>query len=323
MTIPVSAAAADSTSGPTRAPARMRARTRWSGLWVALATPFDDDGELDLAALARLIRRCRDGGVQGLVALGTTGEAAALADIERDRVIVAAREAAGRLPVVVGAGASSTRQAALWARRAAELGADGALVVTPPYVKPNAAGLAGHYEAVAAAAPGLPIVAYNVPGRTGCNLTPAVAARLWEIPSVVALKESSGDVAQVDAIARDLPRGRTLRAGDDHLALAEIAVGASGLVSVAGNVAPRTTRALVDAARAGRLVEARRLHAALAPLVSALFAESSPVPLKAALGIVGVAQDAVRLPLAPASAATRRRLEEALAGLAEVEEVAA
>lgn len=307
----------------TRNPVRMQARTRWAGLWVALATPFDDDGELDLDAFRRLVRRCRDGGVQGLVALGTTGEAATLAEVERDRVIGAARAEAGRVPVIVGVGSSSTRQAALWARRAAELGADGALVVTPFYVKPNADGLVRHFEAVAAAAPTLPLVAYNVPGRTGFNLAPPLAARLWEIPTVVALKESSGDLPQVDAIARQLPRGKTLLAGDDHLALAEIALGASGLVSVVGNVAPRTTRALVDAARAGRLVEARRLHAALAPLVAALFAESSPVPLKAALALAGLARDAVRLPLAPASESTRRRLAEALAGLAELGEIAA
>ena len=306
-----------------RNPIRMQARSRWTGLWVALATPFDDDGELDLEALRRLVRRCREGGVQGLVALGTTGEAATLADAERDRVIAAVREEAGRLPVVAGVGSNSTRQTAVWARRAAELGADGALVVTPFYVKPNPAGLVAHYQAVAAAAPELPIVAYNVPGRTGFNLTPPLAARLWEIPAVVALKESSGDLPQLDAIARELPAGKTLLAGDDHLALAEIALGASGLVSVVGNVAPRTTRALVDAARAGRLVEARRLHAALAPLVAALFAESSPVPLKAALALVGVARDAVRLPLAPASEATRTRLAAALAGLAELGEIAA
>ena len=306
-----------------RNPIRMQARSRWTGLWVALATPFDDDGELDLEALRRLVRRCREGGVQGLVALGTTGEAATLADAERDRVIAAVREEARRLPVVAGVGSNSTRQTAVWARRAAELGADGALVVTPFYVKPNPAGLVAHYQAVAAAAPQLPLVAYNVPGRTGFNLTPPLAARLWEIPAVVALKESSGDLPQVDAIARELPAGKTLLAGDDHLALAEIALGASGLVSVVGNVAPRTTRALVDAARAGRLVEARRLHAALAPLVAALFAESSPVPLKAALALVGVARDAVRLPLAPASEATRTRLAAALAGLAELGEIAA
>jgi 4-hydroxy-tetrahydrodipicolinate synthase len=314
-----------STPSLARAARKSRGRDRidWSGLWVALATPFDDGGGLDLDALRRLVRRCRDGGVQGLVALGTTGEAGALADDERDLVVDAVRAEADRLPVVVGVGSSSTRQAEGWMRRAAERGADGALLVTPAYVKPNPEGLVAHYRAVAAAAPALPIVAYNVPGRTGFNLTPPLAARLWEIPGVVALKESSGDLAQIDAVARQLPRGRTLLAGDDHLALPAIAVGASGLVSVVGNVAPRTTRALVDAARAGRLAEARRLHAALAPLVAALFAESSPVPLKAALALVGAARDGVRPPLAPASEATRRRLAEALAGLAEIERVAA
>jgi 4-hydroxy-tetrahydrodipicolinate synthase len=203
-------------------------------------------------------------------------------------------------------------------RSAQAAGAAGALVVTPYYNKPNPDGLFAHFAAIAEAAADFPLMAYNVPGRTGQNLTPQNVARLWRIPSVVAIKESSGDVAQIDRIVRDLPAGKTVLAGDDWITLPAIAVGARGLVSVAGNVVPAEMRRLVDAAMAGRLIEARAVHKALSPLVEALFVESNPVPLKAALSILGVAGDAVRLPLFRAAEATRSRLAAALAEFCEV-----
>ncbi|WP_026852398.1 4-hydroxy-tetrahydrodipicolinate synthase [Geothrix fermentans] len=283
-----------------------------SGLAVALATPFTPAGEVDLPAFRKLVRHVAAGGAKTLVPLGSTGEAATILEAERDAIIAACLEEAGGRPVVVGTGHNATRQAAAMTKRAQTLGAQGALVVTPYYNKPTPDGLVAHFAAVAEAAPGLPIIAYNVPGRTGLNVTPPTLARLWENPQVVAVKESSGNLAQIAEIARQLPKGKTLLSGDDNLALAALAVGASGLVSVLGNVLPRETSAMVEAARAGRTTEALRLHQQLLPLMDALFLESNPIPLKAALAMLGLCGDGLRLPLVPASAATRTRLAEAL-----------
>jgi 4-hydroxy-tetrahydrodipicolinate synthase len=166
---------------------------------------------------------------------------------------------------------------------------------------------------VTQAAPGLPVIIYNVPGRTGLNLLPSTLALLWENPQLVAVKESSGNLAQISEIARTLPQGKTLLSGDDGLALASIAVGASGLVSVLGNVLPRQTKELVDLALAGERAAAIALHQALLPLMDALFLESNPIPTKAALALKGICGDTLRLPLVAASAATRARLAELLA----------
>lgn len=283
-----------------------------SGLAVALATPFAPSGEVDLPAFRKLVRHVVGGGVDTLVPLGTTGEASTLEEAERDAVIAACLEESGGRPVVVGTGSNATRHAAAMTRRAQALGAAGALVVTPYYNKPNADGLVAHYQAIAEAAPGLPLVAYNVPSRTGLNVTPAVLMRLWENPQVVAVKESSGSLAQIAEVGRTLPRGKTLLSGDDNLALAAMAVGATGLVSVLGNVLPRETAALVAAARHGHGAEALRMHQRLLPLMDALFLEVNPVPLKVALKLLGLGSDAVRLPLACASAATHTLVAEAL-----------
>jgi 4-hydroxy-tetrahydrodipicolinate synthase len=184
--------------------------------------------------------------------------------------------------------------------------------VTPYYNKPQPAGLEAHYRAVAAAAPDIPIIVYNVPGRTGLNLLPKDLGRLWAIPQVIAVKESSGSLAQIGEILRTMPEGKLLFSGDDALALPAIAMGGAGLISVIGNILPAETKALVDAALAGRRDEARKLHARLLPMIDALFLESNPAPLKAALALAGYSSDAVRLPLAPATEATRVRLAELL-----------
>jgi 4-hydroxy-tetrahydrodipicolinate synthase len=283
-----------------------------SGLAVALATPFTATGEVDLPAFRKLVRHVAGGGVDTLIPLGTTGEASTLLDAERDALISACLEESKGRPVVVGTGSNATRQAAALTKRAQELGAAGALVVTPYYNKPNPDGLVAHYAAIAEAAPGLPLIAYNVPGRTGLNVTPPVLARLWENPQVVAVKESSGSLPQIAEIARTLPPGKTLLCGDDNLALAAIAVGATGLVSVLGNVLPRETAMLIAAARRGNTLEALRLFQQLLPLMDALFLESNPIPLKAALKLIGLGEEILRLPLMPASAATRTRVAEAL-----------
>lgn len=281
--------------------------TMFTGLGVALATPFTPDHALDLPAFRRLVRHVARA-ADFLVVLGSTGEAATLEEAERDALLAACLDEAGGRPVVAGTGHNATRTAARWTRRAAELGAQGALVVTPYYNKPTPEGLVIHYRACAEA--GLPLVVYNVPGRTGLNLTPAALARLWEIPAVAAVKESSGNLAQIGEIARTLPPGKVLLAGDDALALPALALGAEGLVSVAGNLLPGLMKRLVDRARAGRRGEALALHHRLLPLLDALFLESNPIPLKAALQAAGLGSDAVRLPLIPADAATRTRLAQ-------------
>jgi len=279
-----------------------------TGLGVALATPFENGtrfgaGRIDMSAFRSLVRSVIEGGADFIVVLGSTGEAATVQDDERGALIRAALEEARGVPVVVGAGHNSTAGAVALAAGAAELGADALLVVTPYYNKPQPAGLEAHFRAVAEAAPGLPLIAYNVPGRTGLNLTPAALARLWTIPQVVAVKESSGNLAQIGEIARTLPPGKILLSGDDALALPAIALGASGLISVVGNVVPAETKAMLSAALSGDSATARALHAALLPLMDALFLETNPVPLKAALEIRGMATSSVRLPLAPASLA--------------------
>jgi 4-hydroxy-tetrahydrodipicolinate synthase len=283
----------------------------FAGLLVALATPFDRDGRLDLAALDRLCAHVRNGGADALVALGSTGEASALDDAERDLVLRTAIAAAGPLPVIAGCTAAATAAATAACIRARELGARGALVAVPPYVRPTQAGIVAHFAAIAAAADGWPLIAYNVPSRTGTNLLPATAADLWRIPEVVALKESSGNLQQIGELAAALPPGRHLLAGDDALALPSLALGAQGLVSVAGNVLPGRVRRLVAAAREGQFAAARAAHAALLPFFLALSAEPNPVPLKAALQEHGLCGDAVRLPLLPATTATRDRLRAA------------
>jgi 4-hydroxy-tetrahydrodipicolinate synthase len=284
-----------------------------SGLSVALATPFLEGGALDLPSFRRLVKHVVEGGADVVIALGTTGEAPTITEPERDQVVSACIEEAKGKPVLVGTGSNATEQAALWTRRARALGAAGALVVTPYYNKPTQAGIVAHYRAIAQGAPGFPLVAYNVPGRSGVNLAPAGLARLWELDEVVAVKESSGNLAQLAEVARTLPRGKLLLAGDDNLALPSIAVGAVGLVSVLGNVLPKETKALVDAARKDSIRHARALHHRLLPLMDALFLEPNPIPVKAALKLLGIGEAHVRLPLTPAEPATVKALEAALA----------
>ena len=287
--------------------------TACSGLYVALATPFQGDGSIDVDGVRRLVRHVVAGGADALVPLGTSGESATIDDQERDVVITACLEEAQGRPVFVGTGHNATGRAAAWPRRAQELGASGALVVTPYYNKPTRRGLVEHYRAVAEAAPSLPLIVYNVPGRTGSNLDLSTLLELFELPQVVAIKESSGDLRQISEIARSLPAGKRLLSGDDPLALPSIAVGATGLVSVLGNVLPAQMRELVDAAIDSDLERARKLHLLLLPVMGAILMESNPIPLKAALRILGLCDDHLRLPLTPASPDTVVALEESLA----------
>jgi 4-hydroxy-tetrahydrodipicolinate synthase len=289
-----------------------RSQVLGEGLGVALATPLTPDLAIDARALEHLVQHVVLGGTDFVVALGSTGEAAMLDEAERDAVVATVREHCGGAALVVGTGASSTGQAIVWTRRAHANGAAAALVVMPPYTKPTQAGIEAHFRAISDAVPELPLIAYNVPSRTGVNLQPATLALLWQQANVIAIKESSGDLMQIARIAAELPAAKTLLAGDDALLLPTVAVGGRGVVSVAGNVAPRAMRELLDAARAGDVGRAQARQAALLPLFDALNAEPNPIPIKAALALAGLCGPELRLPLLPAGEPTRARLQRAL-----------
>ena len=252
------------------------------------------------------------GGVDHLLTLGSTGEAGLLTEVERDALIETTVEMAGDKTVIVGTTHASTAVAVRYCKRAAELGAQALLVATPGYLKPEVAGLVEHYSRCADAAPDLPIIAYNIPGRTGLNMGPRTMEALWAIPQVVALKESSADLAQIGRVAVELPEGKTLLSGDDPMALASIAVGATGLVSVTANVLPSPMKDMVTAACEGRLRDVQRAMKVLLPVMDALFLESNPIPVKSALSLIGIGSDQMRLPLTTARPETRARLAEVL-----------
>ena len=287
-------------------------RTRWAGCGTALVTPFTADGGLDEQAVTRLARRQIDAGVHFLVPCGTTGESPTLSPAEKLRVVeLVAAAADGRAPVLAGAGGYDTRAAAALARDMAAAGADGLLSVTPYYNKPTPDGLYRHYATIADAAD-LPIVVYNVPGRTGCNVAPATLARLAEIPSVVGVKEASGDLGQLCEICRAAPDGFSVLSGDDAATLPLMALGGAGVISVAANEAPAEMAALVDLAAGGDFRAARAAHERLLPLMQVNFVESNPIPVKAALAAMGLIEEAYRLPMAPPAPASRARIAEAL-----------
>jgi 4-hydroxy-tetrahydrodipicolinate synthase len=282
---------------------------------TAIVTPLKADGGLDLPALRGLVEWQIEQGIKGIVPCGTTGEGATLNDEEKRDVFAAVVESvAGRVPVVAGVGSNSTRTTLASARMASEAGADALLVVTPYYNKPNRSGMIAHYEAVAEATP-LPVVVYNVPGRTGQNLGAELILRLARIPGIAAVKEASGDLDQIATIIRGRPDGFAVLSGDDALTLPTIALGAEGVISVVSNEAPAEMAELVDAASKGDFERARRLHYKLLPLMRANFAETNPVPVKAAMALMGRCGATMRPPLGPAASATvdllRTVLEEA------------
>ncbi|HET9521160.1 MAG TPA: 4-hydroxy-tetrahydrodipicolinate synthase [Candidatus Limnocylindrales bacterium] len=296
------------------------------GAFTALVTPFDADGAVDEAALRRLVRWQVLAGIDGLVPCGTTGEAPTLSVDERDRVIavtvetVAEHPSRGRVAVVAGTGTNDTAATIRATRRAAELGANAALVVAPYYNRPDARMLLAHYRAVADEG-GLPVVVYNVPSRTGTNVDADTFLRLAEHPRVIAVKEASGNLDQIARICRDRPRDVAVLAGDDAWTLPVLALGGDGVVSVASNEIPGEMAALCSAARAGDWDTARRHHERWLPLFLANFRGGpNPVPVKAALAIMGIIDgDAVRAPLLPLDGPDRMRLRDILqsTGLAE------
>jgi 4-hydroxy-tetrahydrodipicolinate synthase len=285
----------------------------FSGSMTALVTPFRD-GEFDERAYRGLIEFQIGAGTDALVPCGTTGESSTLSHEEHDHVVdVCIAAAAGRVPVIAGAGSNSTSHAALLARAAREAGADGLLVVTPYYNRPTQDGLVAHFRAVVDAGQ-LPTVLYNVPARTACDLLPETIVRLCEIPQVVAVKEATGSVARAQEIMARLGDRLTLLSGDDGTALPLMAIGARGVISVTSNVVPHLVAQMWDAVHAGDWARARALHYRLLPLHTAMFLEANPIPVKAAMHLTGRIGPEIRLPLVPLSDANVERLRAALRG---------
>jgi 4-hydroxy-tetrahydrodipicolinate synthase len=290
-------------------------RTPFTGVGTALVTPFTSSGAVDEAGVRRLAGRQIEAGVHFLVPCGTTGEAPTLAPEERRLVVeIVAGEARGRVPVLAGAGGYDTREVVEAAREMREAGADGLLSVTPYYNKPTPDGLVRHYEAIAEATP-LPIVVYNVPGRTGCNVDPATIARLAAIPHVAGVKEASGNMTQICEVVKAVPEGFLVLSGDDALTLPAMAIGARGVISVASNEVPGEMARLVEAAERNDFAAARGIHARLLPLLLVNFAESNPIPVKAAMAQMGLLEETYRLPMVPPRAQTREKVRRVLASL--------
>lgn len=283
----------------------------FTGSIVAIITPFSS-GKFDEKAMADLIEFHVVHGTNGIVPCGTTGESATLTPKEHERVVSVTVEIAnGRIPVIAGTGSNSTDEAITFTKHAKSMGADGALLITPYYNKPPQEGLYRHFEAVAKAVD-LPQILYNIPGRTSINLLPATVSRLSEIPNIVGIKEGSGNLLQVsDIIQRSGPDFLVL-SGDDALTLPIIALGGKGVITVTANVAPSDMANMVAAALEGNFKQAQFFHYKLAPLFGALFLETNPIPVKAALAMMGKITEEIRLPLTPLTDKLRPILQEAL-----------
>lgn len=280
------------------------------GCGTALVTPFRKDGAVDEPALEALVNWQIEQGIGFLVPCGTTGEASTLTEDEWLRVVACVvNAAAGRVPVIAGCTHNATREAVARAKKLAAVpGLSGILTANPYYNRPSQEGQYQHFKAIAEAVD-LPVVVYNIPGRTGANLEPATVLRLTGIPNIVGIKESSGNIAQITELLTTAPRSFKVFAGDDGLALPTIALGGAGLVSVASNVIPREMSTMVQAALDNDMPEARRINRQYFRLMQAHFWEASPAPVKAVLSMIGRGEDVLRLPMVPVTAETRRRLE--------------
>jgi len=290
-------------------------RTPFTGVGTALVTPFKKDGSIDEPLVRVLARRQIDGHVHFLSPVGTTGEAPTLSHSEKLRIIeLVVEENNGHIPVLAGAGGYDTRETIALVRDIEKIGADGILSVTPYYNKPTQEGLYQHYKAIAESTR-LPIILYNVPGRTGVNIEVATAVRRASIPNIVGVKEASGNVVQMSEIFAQAPSDFLLLSGDDPLTVAAMAVGGRGVISVASNVAPTEMAHIVEMAEAGDYAGARRLHAWLLPLCQVNFVESNPIPVKAAMAAMGLLEENYRLPMVPPSAAAREKVLRVLQNL--------
>ncbi len=283
-------------------------RMSFTGVGTALITPFTSGGAIDETAIRRLAVRQVDAGVHFVVPCGTTGETPTLSGEERRRIVGLVADAVrGRALVLAGAGGYDTRAVIRAVGEFEEAGAHGILSVTPYYNKPTQEGLYQHYKAIAAST-ALPIIVYNVPGRTGCNVEPATLARLAALPNIVGVKEASGNMTQMVEIRRLVPREFLVLSGDDALALPLMAVGGSGVISVVANEAPAETVQLIEAAERGDFAAARRWHDKLLPLMQVNFVEANPVPVKFAMAAMGLCEAIYRLPLVPPGPAAQANI---------------
>lgn len=289
------------------------------GVYPAMLTPFHEDGSIDFEALRADARRLEAAGVDGLVPMGSTGESATVSHEEHVAVVEAVVEAAEEIPVIAGSGSNNTREALRLSRAAAEAGADGLLLISPYYNKPEPRGFEEHYLTIADEV-NLPQIVYNVPGRTGRNIDPDVTVRLAAHENVVGYKAASGDLGQItEIIERTREETFTVLSGDDALTLPMLSIGATGTISVAANVEPERTVAYVRAALEGDYDRARRLHHELGPLFRGLFVETNPIPVKEAMAIRGHCGPTLRLPLTRLSASHREDLEGVLSELERAE----
>jgi len=283
----------------------------FAGSFVAIVTPFSQ-GKFDEKVMADLIEFHIAHGTQGIVPCGTTGESATLTPHEHERVVAVTVEIVNkRIHVIAGTGSNSTDEAITFTKHAKAVGADGALLITPYYNKPTQEGLFRHFEAVAKAVD-LPQILYNIPGRTSINMLPVTTARLSQIPTIVGIKEGSGSLQQVSEIIHRSKPGFLVLSGDDPLTLPIMALGGKGVITVTANVAPTDMAHMVSAALKGDYEQARTIHYKLMPLFNALFLETNPIPVKAALAMMGKMSEEVRLPLTPLADEYRSTLREAL-----------
>ena len=284
----------------------------FAGAGVALVTPFTRSGDLDEAALRRLVRRQIDGGIDVLVPCGTTGENPTLTLAERLRIVeILVDEAKGRVPILAGAGGYDTKEVIHLAGEMKKAGAQGILSVTPYYNKPSQEGLYQHFRAIAAET-NLPIVLYNVPGRTSVNVEVATLVRLAAIPNIVGVKEASGNMTQMCEVCRAVPSDFIVLSGDDALTLPLMAVGGRGIISVASNEIPAEMAQMVEAAERGDFAAARAIHARILALMQINFVEANPMPVKAAMASMGLLEEVYRLPMVPPKAESKEKINAVL-----------
>ena len=298
-------------------------RTPFTGVGTAIVTPFTKTLTLDEDGVRRLARRQIDEGIHFLVPCGTTGESPTLSVEERTRIVqICVEEARGRVPVLAGAGGYDTREVVHAARQMERAGANGLLSVTPYYNKPTPDGLIQHYKAIAEST-SLPVILYNVPGRTGCNIDPGTLAKLAAIPNIIGVKEASGNMQQACEYVRAVPADFIVLSGEDAITLPMMSIGGRGVICVVSNEVPREMSQMVEAAERGDVAAARLIHQRLLPLMLVNFCESNPIPVKAAMAAMGLLEENFRLPMVPPRAESRTKILNVLSEMGLLKNAAA
>lgn len=287
--------------------------SKFKGLGVAMVTPFDKEKEIDYNATERLVEHLINGGVDYLVVLGTTGEAVTLSDKEKKSLVkFVIKQNKKRVPIVVGVGGNNTKHVIESIDNYDYDEIDAILSVTPYYNKPSQKGLELHFKEIAANSP-VPIILYNVPGRTGVNMSAETTLKLAHVPNIIAIKEASGNLNQISYILRDKPEHFQVISGDDGLIIPQLAIGMDGLISVLGNALPKPLSEMINLAMNGNFAEARKINLNLVEIIDALFVEGNPSGVKAALNIKGLMENSLRLPLSPVSESTFNKLTQLMA----------